>query len=46
MAFFNQFQEISHAYSVLIDKEKRDRYDKFGDAEDLVNLVVTRAYGC
>jgi DnaJ-class molecular chaperone len=29
-----QFQEISHAYSVLSDKEKRDKYDRFGDDED------------
>lgn len=29
-----QFQEISHAYSVLSDKEKRKRYDQYGDAED------------
>jgi DnaJ-class molecular chaperone len=29
-----QFQEISHAYSVLSDKEKRKRYDQFGDAEE------------
>ena len=32
--FIEQFQEISHAYSVLSDKEKRKRYDQFGDAED------------
>lgn len=31
----HQFQEISHAYSILSDKQKRERYDRFGDDEEL-----------
>ena len=30
-----QFQEISHAYSILSDKQKREKYDRFGDDEEL-----------
>lgn len=30
-----QFQEISHAYSILSDQEKRDKYDRYGDDEEL-----------
>jgi len=29
-----KFQEISHAYSILSDKQKRDKYDRFGDDEE------------
>ncbi|KAJ1488810.1 DnaJ domain-containing protein, partial [Baffinella frigidus] len=29
-----KFQEISHAYSILGDADKREKYDKYGDAED------------
>ncbi len=28
---FLQFQEISHAYSILSDPEKRERYDMYGE---------------
>ena len=29
-----QFQEISHAYSVLSDADKRKKYDLYGEDED------------
>jgi DnaJ-class molecular chaperone len=32
---WRQFQEISHAYSILSDKQKREKYDRFGDDEEL-----------
>jgi DnaJ-class molecular chaperone len=28
---FTQFKEISHAYEILSDKEKRSLYDEFGE---------------
>eukprot|EP00281_Chroomonas_sp_CCMP1168_P029957 CAMPEP_0206240932 /NCGR_PEP_ID=MMETSP0047_2-20121206/16218_1 /ASSEMBLY_ACC=CAM_ASM_000192 /TAXON_ID=195065 /ORGANISM="Chroomonas mesostigmatica_cf, Strain CCMP1168" /LENGTH=93 /DNA_ID=CAMNT_0053665779 /DNA_START=94 /DNA_END=371 /DNA_ORIENTATION=- len=30
-----KFQEISHAYSILSDADKRKRYDQFGEDEDM-----------
>ena len=39
-----QFQEISHAYSILSDKQKRDKYDRFGDDEELEGDVDMEAF--
>eukprot|EP00961_Rhodomonas_salina_P258764 3496575-Rhodomonas_salina.2 len=34
-ACWGQFQEISHSYSILSDKDKKSRFDKFGDQDDV-----------
>lgn len=43
-ACVSQFQEISHAYSILSDKQKRDKYDRFGDDEELEGDVDMEAF--
>lgn len=34
----DKFKEINQAYSVLIDPEKRQKYDKFGTVDDTMNM--------
>lgn len=34
----DRFKEINHAYSILSDPEKKQKYDQFGTVDDTVNM--------